>query len=103
VRRFSNPNEEDMTKAETEAEEERMAASMEVINGVADEILAEPVQTRRDLPPCAEVAFWYQWSGIDPQGPDAIGQMEAGPMRGGKAIAPSGRPLHWRPSRLDGT
>jgi hypothetical protein len=71
---------------ESEAEEARMDASLEVINDIADKILAEPVQMWGDLLPCAEVAFWYQWSGIDPQGPDAIGQMEAGPMSGGKAI-----------------
>jgi hypothetical protein len=53
---------------------------------VADKILAEPVQTWGDLLPCAEVAFWYQWPGVDPHGSDARGQMDAGPMNGGKAI-----------------
>ena len=71
---------------ESKAEEARMAASMEVIDAVADKILAEPVQTWGDLLPCAEVAFWYQWAGIDPEGPHASGQMAAGPMSGGKAI-----------------
>lgn len=71
---------------ESEAEEARMGASMEVINDVADKILAEPVQMWGDLLPCAEVAFWLQWAGIDPHGPHARGQMEAGPMSGGEAI-----------------
>jgi hypothetical protein len=74
-----------ITKA-SEAEEARMAAHMELINEVADKILAEPVQTWGDLVPRAEVAFWLQWAGIDPQGQEARGQMDAGPMSGGEVI-----------------
>jgi len=67
------------------AEEERMGAHMVLIDTVADKILAEPVQTWGDLLSCAEVAFWYQWPGVNPHGSDARGQMDAGPMNGGKA------------------
>jgi hypothetical protein len=67
------------------AEEERMGAHMALVDTVADKILTEPVQTWGDLLSCAEVAFWYQWPGVNPHGSDARGQMDAGPMNGGKA------------------
>ena len=86
MREFENVDEAGGITEESEAEEARMAAHMETIDAVADKILDEPVQTWEDLLSCAEVAFWYQWAGIDPEGPHARGQMEAGPMSGGEAI-----------------
>jgi hypothetical protein len=72
--------------AESEAEEARMAVSLEAVDALADKILAEPVRAWGDLLPRAEVAFWYQWAGTDPQGPHARGQMSCGPNSRGKAI-----------------
>ena len=53
------------------ADDARINTHVEMVNVVADAILAEPVRTSRDLVACAEVLFWFQWSGIDPQGPQA--------------------------------
>jgi hypothetical protein len=86
LREFGHVDETGMTPDEVKAEEERLAASMATINAMADKILAEPVRAWTDLLPCAEIAFWLQWAGVDPHGPDASGQMDAGPMSDGEAI-----------------
>jgi hypothetical protein len=63
-----------------------MSAHMEKIDALADRILAMPARTWGDVMLYAQVLFWKNWPGIDPEGADALPQMRAGPMSQGEEI-----------------
>ena len=76
VREFCGPDPD--TKAEIEGLEKRMAAHMDMIDEFACRILATPAQTWGDVLLYAQVCFWTNWPGTDPEGPDAQAEMDAG-------------------------
>ena len=79
IREFEGDHEH-LTEAEQKAEEERLAAHMELIGDLSERILEIPVRTWGDVLAYAEVCFWWHWAGVDPQGPDAEAQMQGGPF-----------------------
>ena len=86
VAEFEHVNDEGKSEAQIKDEEARCEASMDEIDAVAEAILAEPVKTWGDLLPCAQVVCWRHWPGIDPEGPDAREQMDAGSMGSGDLV-----------------
>jgi hypothetical protein len=66
------------SEAEVEALEARMAEHMDVIFALTDRIHDTPARTWGDVLLFAEVCFWANWPGTDPEGAEAQAEMDAG-------------------------
>jgi hypothetical protein len=84
IREFEG-DDEHLSEAEQKAEEERLAAHLNLIDDLEERILETPARTWGDILAHAEVGFWRHWAGVDPQGPDADAQMQGGPFSMGEA------------------
>jgi hypothetical protein len=89
IREFAG-DDEGLSDAEREAEEDRLAAHMDLIFDLAWRILEIPARTWGDVLAYAEVCFWAHWH-VDPQGPDTERWLQGGPHSegelGNKALA----------------
>jgi hypothetical protein len=90
IREFGPDSDEGLSEAEIAAEEDRLAAHMDLIFDLAWRILEAPARTWGDVLAYAEVCFWGHWH-VDPQGPDTERWLQGGPHSegelGNKALA----------------
>jgi len=80
LRDFPDHEQAGMTKAEIEADEARMAKSMDVISALMGRIFAVPARTWGDVMLYARTFMWRYWPGVDLDGPEVLSQLESGPM-----------------------
>ena len=83
IREFEG-DDEHLTEAEQKAEEERLGAHMEPDRRPRRAHPGNPGAHVGRCPGLREVCFWRHWAGVDPQGPDAEAQMQAGPFSGAR-------------------